>query len=41
MKKVAIGQEKRIVLNKEKTIMLAIKMTEKGAAGGAQLVVFP
>lgn len=41
MKKVAIVQEAPIVLNKEKTIELAVGLVDKAAKNGAELVVFP
>ncbi len=41
MQKVAIVQESPILLDREKTIELAIGCVEKAAANGAKLVVFP
>jgi nitrilase len=41
MNKVAIVQEAPVLLNREKTISLAIDLVRKAAEGGAELVVFP
>lgn len=41
MKKVAVIQESPIVLDKERTLEMAVGLVEKAAAGGAELVVFP
>ncbi len=41
MEKVAIVQESPVLLDKEKTIKLAIELINKAADGGARLVVFP
>lgn len=41
MKKIAIVQEAPILLNKEKTIELAVGLVNKSAEDGAELIVFP
>ena len=41
MEKVAIVQQSPVLLDKEKTIELAIGLIDKAAEEGAQLVVFP
>lgn len=41
MTKVAIVQESPIILDREKTITLAVNQVEQAAANGARLVVFP
>jgi len=41
MKKVAIVQVSPILLDREKTIELAVGLVDKAAEGGAELVVFP
>lgn len=41
MKKIAVVQESPILLDREKTIELAVGFVEKAAQGGAELVVFP
>ena len=41
MKKIAIVQESPILLDREKTIELAISIIEQAASAGAELVVFP
>lgn len=41
MKKIAIVQESPILLDREKTIELAVGLVDKAAESGAQLVVFP
>lgn len=41
MQKIAIAQESPVLLNREKTIEMAIGLVEKAAAAGAELVVFP
>ena len=41
MEKVAIVQESPVLLDKEKTIKLAIELIDKAAEGGARLIVFP
>jgi len=41
MQKVAIVQESPILLNKKKTIELAVELVSKAAKEGAELVVFP
>jgi nitrilase len=41
MKKVAIVQESPILLDREKTIEMAVALVEKAAEGAAELVVFP
>jgi len=41
MKKVAIVQESPILLDRKKTIEMAVGLVEKAAEGGAELVVFP
>ncbi len=41
MKKVAIVQESPILLDREKTIEMAVGLVDKAAEGGADLVVFP
>ncbi|GMQ79111.1 MAG: carbon-nitrogen hydrolase family protein [Anaerolineae bacterium] len=41
MQKLAIVQESPILLDREKTIEMAVGLVEKAAEGGAELVVFP
>ena len=41
MQKLAIVQESPILLNREKTIEMAVALVEKAAEGGAELVIFP
>jgi nitrilase len=41
MKKIAIVQEAPILLDRERTLDLAVRLVEQAAAGGAELVVFP
>ena len=41
MQKVAIVQESPILLNKQKTLELAVELVSKAATKGAELVVFP
>lgn len=41
MKKIAIVQESPILLDREKTIQMAVELVKKAADGGAELVVFP
>ncbi|MDH5434737.1 MAG: carbon-nitrogen hydrolase family protein [Gammaproteobacteria bacterium] len=41
MRKVAIVQEAPIILNKQKTLKLAVDLINKAAKQGAQLIVFP
>ena len=41
MQKIAVVQQSPVLLNRDKTIVLAVEMIEKAASEGAQLVVFP
>lgn len=41
MQKVAVVQESPILLDRDKTIEMAVGLVEKSAEGGAELVVFP
>jgi len=41
MQKIAIVQQSPILLNREKTIELAVELVDQAAAGDAELIVFP